>query len=222
MMTVLAVSVSPQLTHAQAVNTINGNIAGAGGYLTGSGGGLAIGRFDTPVTPDTGFQLDPFGGFGGHDFWGIGGNFFTRNTTLGSLGVIASVEGTRGANLQHYGAQGEYYAGPVDFALRAGYQTGDQVNHGGFVELHAGLYVTDDFQVGTASLYDAGRFTQAFDAEYLPHWQPLPNMSLFALAEVGGPGGTMGIAGVRFHLGDDNSLRDRHHQQNVYFPIEPF
>jgi hypothetical protein len=123
---------------------------------------------DLPVGSLFGFQADPFGGsVGGSGFWGVDSNFFTRDPTIGSLGAIASFEMFRGANVHHFGAQGELYTGPIDFALRAGYQGGNNVQHGGFVEGHAGWYLTDDFEIGTASKVFPGVFAQSFDAEYL-------------------------------------------------------
>jgi hypothetical protein len=220
MATVLAAAMLPNVANAQAVSAFNGNLGVGGGELQDHSGWLGIGRGVIPVGPDTGFQLDPFGGTAnGLGYWGIGGNFFFRDPSKGSIGPIVSYQEYGSANLQHYGAQGEWYTGPVDLALRAGYQDGHQVNRGGFVELHAGFYLTPDLMIGTSSQYNAGHFDQTFDAEFLPHWQAVPGLSLFSNASVGSPGGTMVLAGIRFHFGPDKTLMERHHTDDVYFPF---
>jgi len=217
MTTVLGMGLAPHAAHSQAVSTLNGSLGGAGGEFADRGAALAIGRLDIPVGSMFGLQLDPFGGAaGGNGFWGVGGDFFTRDPSIGALGAIVSVERFRGADVQHYGAGGEYYAGPLDLALQGGYQGGNNVAHGGFIEARAGWYLTDNLEIGTASRILPGARAQSFDAEYLPGWTPLPNMSLFADGQVGARNETMALFGVRFYFGPEKSLKDRHHTDDPW------
>jgi hypothetical protein len=212
----------PAQAQFQAVMEPNWNIGGAGGEIGGDGAGVASGRLDVPLGM-VGLQIDPVVGvIGGDGYGGAGGNLFFRSP-LGSIGPVVSFQGFRGSSLEHYGLQGELYTGFFDFAVRGGYQEGANVRSGGFFDGHVGLYLTDDVEVGAGTQFAPDRFTQTFDAEFQPHWAPVPSLSLFTTAAIGGQGSSRVLLGARWHWGSDQTLKDRHHTDDVWDPLpEPF
>lgn len=207
--------VLPETASGQAVSKPNWDISPSGGTLDGRSGRLLEGEFAIPLAPDFGFEAKGVGGkAAGSGYWGVTGDFFWRNPSIGALGPIVLYEQNGGLKVQHYGFGGNFYRGPVDLSLRAGYQGGN-VRTGGFVELKGGLYITPDLEVATATQNNAGVFVQTFDFEYQPHWRPVPGLSLIADGAVGQHGAARVLFGVRYYFGDEKPLVDNHRRDTI-------
>lgn len=133
---------------------------------------------------------------------------FFRDPSIGLFGPIAAMGGALGSRIGLYGAEGEFYMGPVTLSGSAGYQ--DAVNNGALTILSGAFYTgrltvypTPDLALAVEGRSVATKLTGRGTVEYQPDFLPVHNMSFYVDAEAGDDSYEVGFPGglVRFRLG---------------------
>jgi hypothetical protein len=208
----------PHQAQAQAVSDPNGKISiegGGQGHDNNAALGLGQGSFTLPVGNDFGFQADGVGGLARDDAaWGVGGQFFWRDPTIGLAGVFADHVNRGGANQTRGGVEGEAYFGQFTLAGRGGFEETASDGRGGYGRLDLHWYPIDDLDLSVGAQIDTHETYGRFGVEYQFGVHALPGLAAFADVAVFGAGVKYGLVGLRYYFGADKSLIRRHREDD--------
>jgi hypothetical protein len=205
---------APDSGSLPAVSAINAKLDMSGGVASGDPAGLVAGSLTVPVYHDFGVQLDAGGGT--VDEKAITGgavHAFYRDPSTGLVGAIAERVWHRSEFYNQFGAEGEYYDGPLTFATHGGYQNG--VNHGGFSAVDVHWYATDNLALTPGFSTSGDRVWGRAAVEWQPDLHDVPpGLAIFSSAGGGNHGYSFAIAGVRYYFGDHKSLIRRQREDD--------
>ncbi len=230
-LTTLLGVVGPGVAQADgpAVSQVNGKMSGAGGDIAGHGGGVAEGSITLPIGQSFGAQFDGEGGSSNQRFlWGVAGQAFWRDPTVGLLGgvvtrgehgILNPKRGPTSAFANRYGAEGEVYLGQFTPSAAAGYQEQLSKKGGGFLVLDLAWYPTDDLQLSAGGDLNVSRSRALLGAEYQTGIHLLGGLTTFAEAGITGSRDSYALAGFRVYFGPDKTLIRRHREDDPTSPI---
>jgi hypothetical protein len=202
---------------------------GAQGRDHPAGEGLSGGSLTLPVGHDFGVQLDGVGGYArGDAAFGVGGQAFWRDPSIGLAGIAADHINRGGANLTRVGPEGEVYLGQFTVSGRAGYENSTS-GHGGFARIDLAFYPLDDLDLSVGAQIDPHETLGHFGIEYQFGIHALPGLAAFADVAVFGAGIKYGLIGFRYYFGADKTLIRRHREddpgnsalQDINDPVTP-
>jgi hypothetical protein len=215
----------------QAVDGINGKLAGYGGSsadkgLYGGSGAVAI-----PLGCEFGAQIDGSAASFDRRFLGtIAGHLFWRNPTKGLIGLYGSYtdwDQAGGVHANHVGGEGEYYFGQWTLQGVAGVEFGNNTSvvTGGmtqtynvqtrfFDQVNLAYYLQDNFRVYVGHRYLYGKNAAALGGEYgLPMSHGIM-AALFAEGRIGDRDNRGIWGGVRFYFGQKDKTLIRRHRED--------
>ena len=203
--------------------------------------GLVLGSLAVPLGDDFGAQFDGAAGVQGGDFvGGVGAHLFWRDPDRGLLGVTSAAarnsshfEGMivddipivetsypvgyaevdlERQSIYRTGAEAELYLDRFTLHGAAGYQWGEAVDSGFFVEGGADYFATDDFLLGLGG--GASDEIGAFATATL-EFRPREQITLFADFRTEFEDYFHAVAGIRIGLGSNGTLIEAHRQDYV-------
>lgn len=203
----------PSIIAEPAVSGINAKIEAVGGNTDGTGSQALQGSFTMPLGSYFGGQVDLLGGkIGGDTISGAGGHVFWRNPEFGLVGITASQSRLDKIDFSRYGAEAEYYLNNFTINIYGGRQEGDTPNTG-YAGATASYYITENILVQLGGETVSDQHNGNVNVEWQPEFTP-NGLSLF----VNGMSGNNDIeaiyAGVKFYIGANKSLIDRHRKDD--------
>jgi hypothetical protein len=144
--------------------------------------------------------------------WGGGRGLLWHDPEQGLVGAIASYLRFDSQQYYRFGAEGEWYSGPLTAAGRAGYLEGD-ITSVPFASLDLRWYATDNllFEAGGEQVSDVTFGKLRF--EYQPEFTDLNGLSFFARAAGSTDENNYIFGGVRYYFGGHQTLIHRHRGQ---------
>jgi hypothetical protein len=215
----------------QAVDGINGKVAGFGGSFASKGIYGGIGSLTLPLGCEFGAQIDgTAGSFDGRFLGSIGGHLFWRNPAKGLLGVYGSYthwDQVGGVHANHIGPEAEWYSGQWTLQGVAGVESGNtasatigsliqtyEVKTRFFDQVNLAYYLQDNFKVFVGHRYLGGKNALALGGEYGILMSRGVMAALFAEGRVG-EGDFHGVwGGVRFYFGQKDKTLIRRHRED--------
>jgi hypothetical protein len=215
----------------QAVDGINGKLAGYGGSSADKGLYGAQGALAIPLGCEFGTQIDGSAASFDDRFLGtIAGHLFWRNPAKGLIGLYGSYTDWNqggGVHASHVGGEGEYYFGQWTLQGVAGVEFGNNttVVTGGvtqtynvqtrfFDQVNLGYYLQDNFRVYVGHRYLYGKNALAVGGEYgLPMSHGIM-AALFAEGRIGESDNRGIWGGVRFYFGQKDKTLIRRHRED--------
>lgn len=205
-----------------AVSEVNGKFSveggGVGSNSHGSSGlGVAEGSFAVPLGYSFGLQLDGGAATAYNNFYGGGAaQLFWRDPQRGLFGGFASVAGGNGATLSWYGAEAEYFAGPVTLGAYGGYQAtyNAAVPSGGLVIGRLTYYPIPDLALTAGGGVVASNGFGRVKLEYQPELNGRRSMSFFVNGGAGADASYSVTGGIRFYFGPEKTLIRRHREDD--------
>jgi hypothetical protein len=215
----------------QAVDGVNGKLAGLGGSFADHSLGGALGSLSMPLGCEWGFQLDATAASFDGRFLGAGaGHLFWRDPAKALFGVYGSYtywDQVGGVRIGHVGPEAEWYLGRWTLQGLAGVEFGNNASGliGGvtqtydistrfFDEVNLAYYLTDDFKAYVGHRYLGAKNALALGGEY---GMPLGHgimASLFAEGRIGEDDYHGVWAGVRFYFGQHDKTLIRRHRED--------
>jgi hypothetical protein len=204
-------------TYDPAVSALNGKAEGYGGSINGKALYGAAGSAAAPLGGQYGAQIDGnVGSLDGNVFGAVGGHWFWRNPSTALLGIYADSalwDRFGGVNVNHVGAEAEYYFGQFTLQGVAGVEFGNRASQT-ISTFTPGLIATtttfvDSFAIKTRFFDQINLkyyFTNDFSG-YVGH-RYLGGKNALALgAELARPlgGGLMGSAFVEGRIGENDN-----------------
>lgn len=214
-----------------AVSTVNGKISAAGGDIGGHGGGVSEGSFSFPIGYSFGGQLDAAGGgANGRGLYGVDGQGFWRDPSVGLVGgfavhaahgiAVGSNVTAKGSYVNRYGVEAEDYIGRFTPSIAAGYQEGNLLQkNGGFGILDLAWYPIDNLQLSGGGDINSAHSRALLGAEYQLGLAALPGLTTFAEAGITGQRDSYVLVGLRIYFGPDKTLIRRHREDDPSSPI---
>jgi hypothetical protein len=218
----------------QAVDGINGKLAGLGGSFGDHGIYGALGSLSLPLGCEWGFQFDATAAsFDGRFLGAAAGHLFWRDPARALLGVYGSFtywDRVGGVRIGHVGPEGELYMGRwtlqgvagVEFGNRASGLVGSlietyDIRTHFFDQVNLAYYLQDDFKVYVGHRYLSGKNALALGGEYgIPAGHGIM-AALFAEGRIGEDDYHGVWGGVRFYFGQkDKTLIRRHREDDPY------
>ncbi len=197
-----------------AVSATNGKIGVLGGTSDSDSAAALTGSLATPLGHSYGLQLDGLvGNLGSSGGAGLGAHLFWRDPETGMFGITASKLHMNDSDLNRFGLEGEYYNDAFTFSGMAGRQSGDYT-HGTYYGLSARYYANDSL------VFSGHRESVSGDSLYTlgVEWQPHTTQQgiSYYVNTSSGHGDAVGsvVAGVRFYLGNNKSLKRRHREDD--------
>lgn len=208
-----------------AVSDTNSKISVLGGRADSETALGITGSIATPLGHSYGLQLDGLiGNLGGSGAGGLGAHLFWRDPETGMFGITASKLHQNDSDLNRIGFEGEYYSDVFTFSGMAGRQTGD-LESGTYFGLSARYYANDSLAFSGYGESISGDSLYTLGVEWQPN-STQKNISYFVNASAGsGDAADSVIAGFRFYLGKNKSLKRRHREddpENNLFRVSHF
>jgi hypothetical protein len=205
-----------------AVSEVNGKVSVEGGGVGSnsrgnSGLGVAEGSFTVPLGYSLGLQLDAGAATAYSNFYGGGAaQLFRRDPQRGLFGGFASVAGGNGATLSWYGAEAEYFAGPVTLGVYGGYQAAYSapVSNGGLAMGRLTYYLIPDLALTAGGGVVASNGFGRLRVEYQPELNGRRFMSFFVNGGAGADASYSVTGGIRFYFGPEKALIRRHREDD--------
>lgn len=227
----MAVKAPPASGCVQAVDGVNGKIAGFGGSLDDRTYAGIQGTLTAPLGCEYGAQLDLTGAdFDGRFLGTAAGHLFWRNPALGLLGAYGDItewDEFGGVRAGHVGPEAEWYAGRFTLQGVAGAEFGNSVSNtiGGIIqtfdvrsrffdEVNLAYYPTDDLQVYAGHRYLGGKNALALGSEVGFPMQHGVMAALFTEARLGEDNYHGVWGGVRFYFGQKDKTLIRRHRED--------
>lgn len=197
-----------------AVSETNSKIGVLGGRADSDTALGITGSIATPLGHSHGLQLDGLiGNLGGSGAGGLGAHLFWRDPEIGMFGITASKLHQNDSDLNRIGFEGEYYGNSFTFSGMAGRQTGD-FESGTYYGLSARYYANDSLAFSGYGESISGDSLYTLGVEWQPN-STQKNISYFVNASAGsGDAADSVIAGFRFYLGKNKSLKRRHREDD--------
>jgi hypothetical protein len=215
----------------QAVDGINGKVAGWGGSFNnksiyGGSGGLSL-----PLGCQFGAQIDgTAASFDGRFLGSIGGHLFWRDPAKGLLGLYGSYtfwDQVGGVRANHIGPEGEWYYGRWTLQGVAGVEFGNtasgtidgliqtySVTTRFFDQVNLAYYLLDDFKVYAGHRYLGGKNALALGGEYGIPMSHGVMAALFAEGRIGENDFHGVWGGVRVYFGQHDKTLIRRHRED--------
>ena len=215
----------------QAVDGVNGKVAGFGGSFANHGIYGGMGSLTLPLGCEFGVQIDgTAASFDGRFLGSIGGHLFWRDPSKGLLGAYGSYtfwDQAGGVRANHIGPEGELYYGRwtlqgvagVEFGNTTSATIGDiiqtyEIKTRFFDQVNLAYYLQDDFKLFVGHRYLGGKHAAAFGGEYGIPMNHGVMAALFAEARVG-EGDFHGVwGGLRFYFGQSDKTLIRRHRED--------
>ena len=215
----------------QAVDGINGKLAGLGGSFGDHGIYGALGSLSLPLGCEWGFQFDATAAsFDGRFLGAAAGHLFWRDPAKALLGVYGSFaywDQVGGVRIGHVGPEGELYMGRWTLQGVAGVEFG---NHASglvgsliqtydirtrfFDQVNLAYYLQDDFKIYAGHRYLSGKNALALGGEYgIPAGHGIM-AALFAEGRIGEDDYHGVWGGVRFYFGQKDKTLIRRHRED--------
>ena len=209
---------APPIGCVQAVDGINGKIAGLGGSYANKGIYGGLGSISMPLGCEFGVQIDASGGSFANRFLGsAAGHLFWRDPAKALLGVYGSYtywDQVGGVRANHVGPEAELYMGRWTLQGVAGVEWGNtasgtvdnfiqtyEIKTRFFDQVNVGYYLQDNFKLFIGHRYLGGKHALALGGEYGIPMSGGVMTSLFAEGRFG-EGDFHGVwAGVQFYFG---------------------
>ena len=213
-----------------AVSTVNGKVSAAAGDIDGHAGGLSEASISFPIGYSFGGQLDAAGGgANGRGLYGVDGQGFWRDPSVGLIGGFAvhAAHGiaapsnfkAKGSYANRYGIEAEDYIGRFTPSIAAGYQEGNLLKNGGFGILDLAWYPLDNLQLSGGGDFNSAHSRALLGAEYQLGLAALPGLTTFAEAGLTGQRDSYALVGLRIYFGPDKTLIRRHREDDPSSPI---
>lgn len=216
---------------AQAVDGLNGKLAGYGGSLENKGLYGGSGSLALPLACEFGAQVDGSGASFDSRFLGtVAGHLFWRNPAKGLLGIYGSYtswDQAGGVHASHIGGEGEYYFGQWTLQGVAGIESGNNTSAviGGltqtydvktrfFDQVNLAYYLQDNFKVYVGHRYLYGQNALAAGGEWgLPMSHGIM-AALFVEGRVGEHDDHGIWGGLRVYFGQKDKTLIRRHRED--------
>jgi len=180
---------------AQAVSAPNATFGGFGGQWNGYWLGAGELRLTAPLTPVWGAQFDGIAGTIGGQTWGeAAGHIFTRDPSIGLLGLYGAWTTLGGGSNFRIGPEAEVYGINTSVSAVAGFKTGGTDSF--FAQLRGSWYVDPNTKFYAGFVHDDWSYGLAG----FEHQFGTTGVSFFSEVRAG-TSGTAGWAGLRFYLG---------------------
>ena len=190
--------------------------------MNGKGASSFDGVFSAPLGQSFGLQLEgSTGRLIGNNYSGLGGHLFWREPSRGLVGLVGSFQKLGGTSGNRNGAEGEAYLERFTVVVRGGQQSGD-IQHGGYIGLGGRYYISDNVAFNLGYDRSPGSInTNGIGMEWQPTNWGIPGLSLFARGS-GSTGGNHALAvGVRFYVGGNKTLIQRHRNDDPESVVMP-
>jgi hypothetical protein len=216
---------------AQAVDGLNGKLAGYGGTFADHRIGGVTGSLTMPLGCDWGAQFDATGASFNDRFLGAAaGHLFWRDPAKALLGVYGSYtywDQVGGVRIAHVGPEAELYMGRWTLQGVAGVEFGNNasgtvgtliqtydIQTRFFDQVNLAYYLTDNFKAYAGHRYLGGKNALALGGEYgVPLGHGIMG-SLFAEGRIGEDNYHGVWAGVRFYFGQTDKTLIRRHRED--------
>ena len=215
----------------QAVDGVNGEIAGFGGKFGSSSLGGGAASLSMPLGCEFGAQIDASGAsFAGRSLGSVGGHLFWRDPSRGLVGLYGSYSSwdrAGGLRWAHVGPEAEMYLGRWTLQGTAGAEFGNTTTGlvGGvrttfavqsrfYDQLNAAYYIQDNFKAYVGHRYLGGRNAAALGAEY---GIPMGNgvmAALFAEGRLGERNSSGIVGGLKIYFGQKDKTLIRRHRED--------
>lgn len=216
----------------QAVDGINGKVAGLGGSFANKGVAGALGSLSMPLGCEFGVQFDATGGTFDKRFTGAAaGHLFWRDPAKALFGVYGSYtywDQVGGVKIAHIGPEAEFYLGKWTVKGIVGAEFGNtasglvdgvtqtyEIKTRFFDQVDLSYYLTDNFKTFVGHRYLGGKHALALGGEYGIATGNGSMVSLFAEGRVGQDSFHGVWGGLRYYFGQhDKSLMRRHREDD--------
>lgn len=227
----LPVKAPAQSECVQAVDGINGKLAGLGGSFADRGIYGALGSLSAPLGCEFGVQFDATGASFDGRFLGAGaGHLFWRDPAKALLGIYGSYtywDQVGGVRIAHVGPEGELYLGRWTLQGVAGVEFGNSASAtvGSFIQtydirtrffdqVNLAYYLQDNFKLFAGHRYLGGKHALALGGEYgIPVGHGIM-AALFAEGRIGEDDFHGVWGGVRFYFGQKDKTLIRRHRED--------
>ena len=216
---------------AQAVDGINGKVAGYGGSFANDTIYGGTGSIALPLGCEFGTQIDgSAASFDGRFQGSIGGHLFWRDPAKGLLGVFGSYthwDQAGGVTASHIAPEAEWYLGRwtlqgvtgVEFGNNTSATVGSviqtyNVKTRFFDQINVAYYLQDDFKVYAGQRYLGGKNALALGGEYGIPLSRGVMAALFAEGRIGEDNFHGVWGGVRFYFGQKDKTLIRRHRED--------
>lgn len=222
---------APHVGCVQAVDGINGKLAGLGGSFANKGIYGALGSLALPLGCEFGVQIDGSAGSFDKRFLGsVAGHFFWRDPAKALVGLYGSStywNQLGGVRANHVGPEAEWYMGRWTLQGVAGVEWGNttsgivgdliqtyDIKTRFFDQVNLNYYLQDNFKVFVGHRYLVGKHALALGGEYGIPMSRGVMTALFAEARLG-EGDFHGVwGGVRFYFGQKDKTLIRRHRED--------
>jgi hypothetical protein len=215
----------------QAVDGVNGKLAGLSGSVADHNVNGAIGSLSLPLGCEWGVQFDATGAsFDGRFLGAAAGHLFWRDPAKALIGIYGSFvnwDQLGGVRIGRVGPEAEFYLGRWTFQGVAGVEFGNDasgivgpiiqtynIKTRFFDQANLAYYLQDDFKVYAGHRYLGGKNALALGGEY---GIPLGNgimAALFAEGRIGEDNYHGVWGGVRFYFGQHDKTLIRRHRED--------
>ncbi len=197
----------------EAVSTTNFMVDGFYGNIDGETGKGVGGLAAVPLGDSYGLQVDGlYGEVNPDDIKGAGLHTFWRKSTLGLVGLTASLAEWENSEAIRVGAEGEYYWDQFTFGGFGGHQSGD-VDDSWYGGLVGRFYPLEDLMLSAAATTTDDFEVYIFGVEYQT---PVPGLCVFATVAAGEDDYDHTLFGVQYYFGgSQKTLIRRHREDNV-------
>jgi hypothetical protein len=209
-------------SHSCAVSEVNGKFEVGAGKIRNDGGNETrkhiAASLSLPANCYLGLQFDAnYGNLAGSTSNGLALHLFTRDPASYLFGLYGSVNTVGSFDYQRFAMEGELYF--PDFTLTGllGGEFSDFTRDEVFGAARITYYLTDDFQINLG----AAHFLNISTANAGLEWQlPDSGFSLYADGAVGSDDHSTIFGGIRYHFGEQKSLKRRHREDDPLNWIE--
>lgn len=222
---------APHAGCVQAVDGINGKVAGLGGSFANKGVYGALGSVSLPLGCEFGVQIDALGGSFDKRFLGAGaGHLFWRDPAKALLGAYGSYtywNQVGGVRIGHVGPEAEMYLGRWTLRGLAGVEFGNtasgtigsliqtyDIKTRFFDQVNLTYYLQDNFNLSVGHRYLGGKHALALGGEYGIPMNHGVMASLFAEARIGESTFHGVWGGMRFYFGQKDKTLIRRHRED--------
>jgi hypothetical protein len=204
-----------------AVSEVNGKVGYAAGILDSQTGHNFDGSLTFPLTAHFGLQADAlYSRISHEDFFGGAGHLFWRDPEIGLVGLAGGALHHDAVDTFQFGAEGDYYLGPVTIGFFAGVGSISYANPVPFLDssptrfvgsVSVDWYALPDLRLGASCLTAFDNNLMKGSAEYQT---PVCGLALTGEVAIGDHNYDHWLLGVRYYFGASKALRDRQRQDD--------
>jgi hypothetical protein len=215
----------------QAVDGVNGKVAGLGGSFADKAVYGALGSLSMPLGCEFGMQVDATSGSFDNRFFGAAaGHLFWRDPAKALFGVYGSYtywDQVGGVKIAHIGPEAELYLGRWTIKGVAGAEFGNNasgtvdgvtqtydIKTRFFDQVDLAYYLTDDFKAYVGHRYLGGKHALALGGEYGIATGHGTMVSLFAEGRIGEDSFHGVWGGLRYYFGQHDKTLIRRHRED--------